>query len=123
MSEGAPSVEEVKAEIAREIARVHEESYGEGATNLEIALHETFVAIVMDVSLSPAERTLVDAGNQASVQTTREAFQEAIETTFSAIVERATGRRVTGFASRMIVAGEGSWSVELFRLDAPANRS
>lgn len=116
MAGGLPDVEAMKAEIAREIVRVHEDSYGTGADNVEVALHDGFVAVVFDVSLSRAERTLVDSGNADSVKVTREAFQEAIRPTFSAIVERAMGRRVIGFASRTIVEPGGSWSVEAFRL-------
>lgn len=123
MSESAPSPEAVKSEIAREIVRVHEDSYGESATNVEVALHEGFVAVVMDVVLNRAEQTLVGAGNEDSVQTTREAFQGAIAPTFTAIVERASGRRVTGFASRTIVAPQKSWSVEIFRLGDEAQPS
>ncbi len=121
MSDAAPTAEAIKAEISRELVRVHEESYGEGATNLDVALHETFVVVVLDVLLSPAERTLIEAGNDNSVTSIREAFQIAIQPTFTAIIERATGRRVTGFASRMVVAGPGPpWSVEVFRLADPA---
>jgi uncharacterized protein YbcI len=120
-SDAAPTAEAIKAEISRELIRVHEESYGEGATNLDVALHDTFVVVVLDVLLSPAERTLIEAGNEDSVTSIREAFQVAIETTFTAIIERATGRRVTGFASRMVVHGPGPpWSVEVFRLGEPA---
>ena len=58
--------------------------------------------------------TLSEAGHGDAVQATREAFQDAIAPTFKAIVERATGRRVTSFTSRMSM--EPMYSVELFRL-------
>jgi uncharacterized protein YbcI len=115
-----PGLEDARGEIAREIARVHEESYGTSAVNLDVAINERFVAIYFDIELSRAEQTLVEAGNGDSVRQTRESYQEAIGPTFSAIVERATGRRVIGFASRAVIAGDASWAVEAFRLGRSA---
>jgi uncharacterized protein YbcI len=112
-----PGPEAVKEEIARELVRVHEESYGDTASNVEIALHETFVAVLMDIELSRAEATLIDSGNAESVRVSREAFQLAIADTFIAIVERATGRRVASFASRAVVETGPPWAMEVFRLD------
>ena len=48
------------------------------------------------------------------MKSAREAFQDAIASTFKAIVERATGRRVDSFVSHMDV--EDLYAVELFRL-------
>lgn len=121
MSE-SPSREQVRQQIAREIARVHEDSYGVAATCVEVAAHESFVAVVMDVGLTRGEETLVDAGSADTVVATREAFQTAIEATYKAIVERATGRRVESFASRSIIEENGSWACEVFRLGPAAGR-
>jgi uncharacterized protein YbcI len=112
----APSAEQVKEEIAREIARVHEDSYGVMPSLVDVALHENFVVVVMDVGLTRGEETLVDAGNSDTVIASREAFQGAIEATFSAVVERATGRRVKQFASRAAIDEESAWATEIFRL-------
>jgi uncharacterized protein YbcI len=108
--------EVAKEEIAREIVKVHQESYGASAQKVQVALHDDFIAVILDLDLTQAERTLVERGNGDSVKATREAFQEAIEPTFTAIVERAVGKRVIGFASRTIVGPNGSWSIEAFRL-------
>lgn len=105
-------------EIGREIERVHDEAYGGGLSNLEVLIRDDVVVVVMDVELNRAEQTLVDAGKHEAVRTTREAFQEAIAPTFKAIVERATGRTVKSFASRMIM--EPPWSAEVFRLEPEA---
>jgi uncharacterized protein YbcI len=115
VNDGAPSSEQVKDEIAREISRVHLDAYGEPVSNLEVAIHDGFVAVMMEIELSRAEETLIDAGSPESVKVSREAFQGAIEATFTAIVERATGRRVTSFASRTVVLESPPWSVEVFR--------
>jgi uncharacterized protein YbcI len=116
----APSTAQMKEEIAREIARVHEDSYGVPATRLEVAIEENFVAVLMDVGLTRGEETLVGAGSEDAVVASREAFQAAIGATFSAVVERATGRRVERFASRAIVDEGTPWACEIFRLGPAA---
>jgi len=107
-------MEKAQSEIAREIERVHEESYGAGLSNIKVEVAGDVVVIIMDVEFNRAEETLVGAGFGDAVRESREAYQEAIEPTFKAIVERATGRRVESFASRMIM--DPPWSAEVFRL-------
>jgi uncharacterized protein YbcI len=107
-------METAQLEIAREIERVHDEAYGGALSNINVQVNDNLVVVVMDVEFNRAEQTLVDAGNADSVRATREAFQDAIAPTFKAIVERATGRTVESFASRMIM--EPPWSAEIFRL-------
>jgi uncharacterized protein YbcI len=115
--ESPPGPEAIREEIARELVRVHEDSYGATASNVEIALHDRFVAVIMDIELSRAEETLVGSGNAKSVKVSREAFQNAIADTFVAIVERATGRRVISFANTAVVEAGPPWAMEVFRLD------
>ena len=104
----------VREEIERELVRVHDEAYGGGISNVDITIGDDLVAVAMDVTYGRAEQTLVDAGSGEAVRISREEFQKAIEPTFTAIIERATGRRVLSFASRMII--EPPWSSEVFRL-------
>lgn len=105
--------------IRREVARVHEDSYGRPASNLRVVIDEGVLAVVAEVELTPAEAALARGGNAAAVRTTRESFAEAIRPVYEAIVERATGRRVEGFASRLALQAERPWSAEIFLLAAP----
>jgi len=116
--EHMPAPSDVLEEIEREILRVHEESYGTGATATHVHVLGDFVLVVLDVELTPAEQTLIDAGRSETVKATRESYQVAIAPTFTAIVERATGRRVASFLSSMNL--EPLYSVELFRLEPPS---
>jgi uncharacterized protein YbcI len=110
------SPESVREEIAREILRVHDESYGEtSARDAKVYLMDDVALVLIDAQPTTSEQTLIDAGRGDAVQGTREAFQEAIGPTFTAIVERATGRRVNSFMSRMSI--EPFHSIEFFRLD------
>mgnify|MGYP001123174846 CR=1 FL=1 len=107
----------VKEEIAREIAQVHLESYGEPVQNVAVEIGERFIGLIMDIVLSPVEQLLVGGGSREKVRVGREAYQEVIEPVFRAIVERASGRRVDGFASRTVIEDEApSWSTEVFRM-------
>jgi uncharacterized protein YbcI len=106
----------MREEIAREILRVHDEAYGQAAArDAKVYLIEDIVLVVIDATPTAAERTLMEAGRGDAVQGTREAFQEAISSTFKAIIERATGRRVNSFLSRMSL--EPFLSVEFFQLE------
>ncbi len=109
-----PGETEVAAAIADELLRVHLDSYGTGATNIDVQFGKDTVIAVIDVVLTPAERTLLDAGEVDAVKLTREAFQQAIAPTFLAIIEHATGRQVLSFISAMNI--EPLYSIEFFRL-------
>jgi uncharacterized protein YbcI len=114
MTEGEVTPQSVREEISREILRVHDESYGETAREAKVWVLEDIVLAVIDAEPTISERTLIEAGRGDAVVETREAFQDAIAPTFEAIVERATGRRVTSFSSRMSI--DPMYSVEFFRL-------
>jgi len=118
-----PSLDPVEDELVREVTRVHEEAYGRPATNLQVGIEETFVAVVMDVELTPAEEEMVQSGHRAAVRRTREEFSQAIQPVYEAIVERATGRRVEAFVSRVALDPERPWGTEIFLLAPPVDNS
>jgi uncharacterized protein YbcI len=113
-SEEEVGIEAMRDEIAEEMVRVHDESYGESIRKAHVIIDGDFVIVIIDSTPTLAEQTLLDAGRGDAVKDTREAFQDAIGATFNAIVERATGRRVESFSSRMSI--EPMYAVELFRL-------
>lgn len=112
-----PSDLEVTDEIAREILRIHEESYGKGAGKAHTYMGDDFVVVVLDeLELLPNEKFLVESGKQETVIMVRTQYQHAIRTTFSAAIERATGRRVIGFASTSSM-DEPRFVAEIFKLE------
>jgi uncharacterized protein YbcI len=114
MTESPADAGPIEAQISQEIVRIHEDSYGVGVRGIATHLIDDLVLIVMDVELTAAERTLLDGGNSKAIRTQREAYQSVIGPTFSAVVERATGRRVVSFMSHMNM--DPIYAVELFRL-------
>jgi uncharacterized protein YbcI len=106
--------------ISREIAKIHQESYGAAPRMVTTHLLDDAVISVIEMELLRHEQLIADNGGQASVQEVRRAFQEAIGTTFKATVEHMTGRRVIGFLRDTHV--DPSFSGEFFKL-SPAQAS
>jgi uncharacterized protein YbcI len=112
-----PSLREVRDEVAREVLRIYEESYGTGAANAETLVGENWVIVVLDgLELLPNEKFLVENGQQETVMEVRTRYQHAIRSSFSAAVERATGRTVVGFASTTSIE-EPRFMAEVFKLE------
>jgi uncharacterized protein YbcI len=103
--------------VATAITRMHRDHYGRGATRARTIIHGDYVAVIMEDIYTPVERTLLDAGKEDTVRTTRQEFQLAMRTTFSDAVEQVMGRRVVAFMSQ--VHFDPDMAVEFFAL-APA---
>jgi uncharacterized protein YbcI len=110
----------VSERISREIAKIHEESYGRPPKVVKTYLLDDAVVSVVEMDLLRHEQLIVDNGNHPSVREIRKAYEEAIGTTFKANVEHSTGRRVIGFLSDTHIAPP--FSVEFFKL-GPAHAS
>jgi uncharacterized protein YbcI len=112
-----PTQRQVRDEVAREILRIYEESYGTGAKRAEALVSESWVIVVLDgLELLPNEKFLVENGKQDTVLQVRSQYQQAIRSSFSAAIERATGRTVIGFSSTTSV-DEPRFMAEIFRLE------
>jgi uncharacterized protein YbcI len=109
-----PAVD-VSQRISAEIAAIHRESYGEAVEAIETHILENAVVCVLDITLLPPERTLLEHGRgEDSIRQVRKEFQESIGPTFSAAVEHMTGRRVVAFVSETHI--DPPFSIEFFRL-------
>jgi uncharacterized protein YbcI len=112
-----PSSQQVHDEIAREILRIYEESYGNGAGTAHAVVTEGWVTVILDdLELLPNEQFLVENGKGESVMQVRTQYQHAIQSTFKAAIERATGRSVIGFASTTSIE-EPRFAAEIFKLE------
>ena len=115
MSHPGEERQQVEQTVAEEILRIHSESYGRGAAQARAHILDNDVVVFLDdIELLPYEEFLVGHGHADTVVDVRSKFQQAIETTFRAAVERATGRRVVAFASYTNL--EANFVCELFRL-------
>ena len=116
----APPPEAVTEAVCRDILAIQRDSYGRGAENAKAHLLDDTVIVILDgLELLPNEEFMINRGRASAVRELREHFQQAIESTFRAAVERATGRRVTGFASH-VQLDEPRFAVEIFRMEPEA---
>jgi uncharacterized protein YbcI len=113
----APTDQQVADEICRELMQIHRESYGRPAASAQAHfLGDTVIVLLDGLQLLPNEEFLIDNGHWEAVDTVRTQYQKAIEPTFRAAVERATGRRVIGFSSHVQIQ-QPRFMAEIFRLE------
>jgi uncharacterized protein YbcI len=102
--------------ISNAITRLHREHYGRGATSVRTVIERNYVMCILDDIYTPAERTLIDAGQTDMVRSTRLVFQHAMGPKFVDAVEAATGRKVIAFMSQ--VHFDPDMAAEIFVLEA-----
>lgn len=112
-----PTAEQIADEICRDFLAIHRDSYGRAAASAHAhLLDDTLIVLLDGLELLPNEEFLISNGHEEMITGIRSQFQKAIEPTFRAAVERATGRRVIGFASHVQVE-EPRFMAEIFRLE------
>ena len=87
--------------IGNAITRLHREHYGRGATTTRTVVQRNYVVAFLEDIYTPVERTLIDAGQEDAVKSTRQVFQMAMRQRFSDAVEEITGRKVVAFMSQV----------------------
>src|SRR4051794_20634710 len=104
----------MRAEISREMVRLHAEYYGKDPTKARTYTVDDLVAVVLEETFTRAERTLVDRGEKEAIQQIRRRFQQQMADEFTSVVEQATGRKVRTFLSKTNL--DHDISVETFLL-------
>jgi uncharacterized protein YbcI len=103
-------------EISNEMVRLFKEQFGRGPTSARAAWATPDVlVVVLENTLTPAERNLVRLGEPQRLREMRLFFQYASVREFCEPVERLTGRKVRAFVSGTDAVVEGL-SVETFVL-------
>jgi uncharacterized protein YbcI len=87
-------------EISNAMVRLYKEAFGRGPTKAraQFAGPDTLV-VMLEASLTVAERNLVAMGEHQRLREARRFFQHALEEQFREIVEQALGRRTVAFIS------------------------
>jgi uncharacterized protein YbcI len=98
------------------MVRLHSEYYGRGPTKAKVYVDSDLVAVVLEETFTPAEKTLIGRGESEGIQDIRRRFQRAMADQFRSIVEQATGREVRSFLSETDL--DNDIAVELFLLGA-----
>jgi uncharacterized protein YbcI len=112
-----PSSEAITDELRADILAIHRDSYGRGSEDVKVyLLDDTLIIILEGLELLPNEEFMIEQGHPEAVLELRAQFQQAIGPTFRAAAERATGRKVIGFASHTQL-DDPRFAVEIFRLE------
>ena len=104
----------IASQISRDIVRLHANLYGRGPTKAKTHLSDEFAMCILEEVFTPAEKTLIRAGNSEQVKATRDAFQAAVEPQFREVVESATGRQVRAFVSVVNTEVDAAFEIFLF---------
>src|SRR5215204_6399530 len=104
------------AAISREMVHLYKEQFGRGPTSVRTDwCTPDVLVVVLEDTLTPAERNLVEMGEHQRLRDIRMFFQYASVREFCEPIERITGRKVRSFLSSIDTLVEGL-SVETFIL-------
>jgi uncharacterized protein YbcI len=90
---------DINAAIARNVVRLYREYLGRGPTKSQAFHHGNFVVVVLEDTMTAAQRKVSARGGGDAVSAIRSAFQDAMRPDLVSLVERLTGRAVTTFLS------------------------
>jgi len=95
-------------ELSNEMVRLFKDQFGRGPTTVRASWAGVdVITVVLENTLTPAERNLVKLGEHERLRETRMFFQYASVKEFCEPVERLTGRRVRAFISGIDTEIEG----------------
>jgi uncharacterized protein YbcI len=117
ITEDRPTGGSVTAAISNAIVRIMAEYTGRGPTKARTSIRDDLVVVLMQETLTKAERSLLGAGQDDFVLETRKRHQDTMRDDFVAAVEMLTERKVIAFMSANHL--EPDMAAELFVLEAP----
>jgi uncharacterized protein YbcI len=89
----------LSAAISNAIVRITAEYIGRGPTKARTSIRDEMIVVLMQDTLTKAERTLLEAGQGDFVMETRARFQMTMRDAYVAAVEMLTERKVIAFMS------------------------
>jgi uncharacterized protein YbcI len=111
----SPASGETLAQISTGLVQLHSRYYGKGPTKAKTHIVDDTVISILRGGFTTVERTLIDQGNVDAVYAMRRSFQMAMEDQFTAVVEEATGRKVSAYMSQ--IHQDPDLAIEIFVLE------
>ena len=90
---------QLSAAISNALVRIQRDYLGRGPTRARTSFRDNTIVVLMEDTLTKAERSLVADGKADEVLRTRRSFQSTMEPDIVAAVEELTGRSVVAFMS------------------------
>jgi uncharacterized protein YbcI len=103
------------AAISTAVVHVFTEHTGRGPTKARTTIDGETVVVVLQQTMTKAERSLVEAGRNEDVLSLRRSFQDTMRVDLVAAVERLTSSSVLAFMSANHIAPDAA--AEIFLLD------
>jgi uncharacterized protein YbcI len=116
LSNGDGDRQSISLAISNEMVRIYKDQFGRGPTKARTTwCGADVLSVILEETLTPAERNLVKLGEHQRLRDLRMFFQYSMVHAFCEPVERLTGRKVRSFVSGMDTEADGL-CVELFVL-------
>jgi uncharacterized protein YbcI len=106
---------ELAAAISTAVVHVFSEHTGRGPTKARTTIDGETIVVILENSMTKAERSLVEAGRDAEVLQLRRSFQETMRDDLVEVVERLTAANVRVFMSANHIAPDTA--AEIFLTD------
>jgi uncharacterized protein YbcI len=90
---------QLSAAISNAMVRIQREYLGRGPTKARTLMRDNVIVVLMEDTLTKAERSLVADGKHEDVLRIRHSFQRTMKADVIAAVEELTGRTVVAFMS------------------------
>lgn len=107
--------------ISNSVVSVYADYTGRGPTRARTNFGRDVVTVVLEDTLTKAERRLVHCGEQDTVVDMRKTFQRAMKPDLVSAIERHTGREVVAFLSDQVT--DPDVAVEVFVLHPEADKA
>jgi uncharacterized protein YbcI len=107
----------ITAAVARECARIHTRLRGRGPWKTRVFYRPELLVVLMEDTLTIADKTLLADGKQELVEQIQSAFESAMEPDLVSAVERLTGAEVVAFMSGHHMSPD--MAVEVYVLTPP----
>ena len=99
VSAGPPADGQLSAAICNALVRIQREYLGRGPTRARASVRGDTIVVLMEDTLTKAERRLVGDGRQEEVVRMRYSLQQTMRDDIVAAVRELTGREVVAFMS------------------------
>lgn len=106
---------DVLASITDGLVALHTRFYGKGPTAAKTYYMDDAVITFLWEGFTKVEETLIGSGRGEAVADLRRTFQAAMEDEFTAVIESATGRKVSAYLSQVNIGP--NMAVEIFLLE------
>jgi uncharacterized protein YbcI len=108
---------QLNAAVARAVVHNHKQHLGRGPSKVHAFFRGNVVVVVLEDTMTPAERSLSNDGKGATVLGFRAELESTMRTDIVAAVELLTDRQVVAFMSASHL--DPDMAAEIFVLDRP----